>query len=49
MTNEEILNAIEQLKTGKSGDDYMFINECFIYDKYILLSNLHKIFNLIFT
>ena len=49
ITNEEILNAIEQLETGKSGGDDMLINECLNYGKYILLSNLHKIFDHIFN
>jgi hypothetical protein len=45
ITYEEILNAIGQLKTGKSGGDDMLLNELFIYGKQVLLSSLHKIFN----
>jgi len=49
LNNEEMVNVIEQPKTGNSSAEDMVINEFFIYGKYILFCNLHIIFNHIFN
>ena len=48
-TQEEVLNAIKQLKLNKSGGPDMLINEFLIYGKHIFTSTLCNLFNQIFA
>lgn len=48
LSQEEILKAIKQLKTNKSGGPDKLINEFFIHGKHILLPILRNLFNRIF-
>ena len=47
-TQEEVLNAIKQLKLNKSGGPDYLINEFLIYGKHIFTNTLCKLFNKIF-
>ena len=47
-TQEEVLNAIKQLKLNKSGGPDYLINEFIIYGKHIFTNTLCKLFNKIF-
>ena len=48
-TQEEVLNAVKQLKLNKSGGPDMLINEFSIYGKHIFTSTLFYLFNQIFA
>ena len=45
ITREEILKAIKQLKSEKSGGPDHLLNEFFIHGQHVLLPCLHSLFN----
>ena len=48
ITEQEIVNAIKQLISGKSGGLDRFLNEFFIYGIYVLPKYLSTLFNTIY-
>ena len=48
ITEQEIVNAIKQLNSGKSGGPDRLLNEFFIYGIYVLPKYLSKLFNAIY-